>query len=237
MALRLHRPSYRNDAELGSELAWMQTLVQAGLSVPKPLACQEGHLLRRFGDRQVSLLSWLDGHPLGQSGKALEAWVGPLHFFELGKTLAHLHQASDAWSPPADFQRWSWDREGLLGDDPLWDRFWQNPALSNADKAVMVDFRQRASDALEEASDIDFGLVHADPVRENLLVQEGKVQLIDFDDGGWGYRLFDLATALRPNKSEPNYNALKSALSDGYHQVRALDLSLLSLFECTGLQL
>ena len=56
------------------------------------------------------------------------------------------------------------------------------------------------------------------------------VQLIDFDDGGFGYRLFDIATTLLNNRNEPDYNALKSALIEGYLSVRQIDLDALDLF-------
>lgn len=48
--------------------------------------------------------------------------------------------------------------------------------------------------------------------------------------GGFGYRLFDLATTLLKNLAEPNYEDLKAALLAGYEEERTLDLELLDLF-------
>ena len=46
-------------------------------------------------------------------------------------------------------------------------------------------------------NDLDYGLIHADSVRDNMLVDKsGKVSLIDFDASGYGFRLFDIATLL-----------------------------------------
>ena len=36
-----------------------------------------------------------------------------------------------------------------------------------------------------------------DLVRENVMVDGDKLQLIDFDDGGFGFNLYDLATTQR----------------------------------------
>ena len=78
---------------------------------------------------------------------------------------------------------------------------------------------------------INIGLIHADLVRENMLVQGDTVRFIDFDDSGFGYRIFDLATALLQNINEPDYAELQAALCEGYAERRSLpDIGLLPLF-------
>ncbi len=54
--------------------------------------------------------------------------------------------------------------------------------------------------------------------------------MIDFDDGGYGFRLFDIATALVKYLDQPDYAALKDALTQGYLSVRPLDPAPLDLF-------
>jgi Ser/Thr protein kinase RdoA (MazF antagonist) len=68
-------------------------------------------------------------------------------------------------------------------------------------------------------------LIHADPVRENVLIDENHVQLIDFDDGGYGFRLFDLATVLLKCRSEPDFSMLSEKMQAGYHSIRELDVT------------
>ena len=77
---------------------------------------------------------------------------------------------------------------------------------------------------------LDYGLIHADPVRENIMFDGTDLYLIDFDDAGFGFRLFDLATALIKNRQEPDYPDLRDAMLNGYRQERALDTSALDLF-------
>ena len=41
-----------------------------------------------------------------------------------------------------------------------------------------------------------FGLIHADAHLDNVLFDGQQARLIDFDDCGFGYRIYDVAVAL-----------------------------------------
>jgi Ser/Thr protein kinase RdoA (MazF antagonist) len=150
-------------------------------------------------------------------------------FRALGAEVARLHAACDAWDPPDGFRRCRWDMDGLLGETPVWGRFWDNPTLDTGTRDLFRRVRQVARDRLGRANH-DLGLIHADLVRENVLLDGPVIRLIDFDDGGFGFRAFDLATVLLKTIAEPDYPALKAALIDGYLSRRALDLTHLDLF-------
>lgn len=230
-ALRLHRAGYRSDAELRSELQWMGALARGGLSVPAPILSDTGDVLHGVDGMQVDLLTWLSGVPVGETGKDLKVSDRQGLFRELGRDMAMLHEISDAWVAPEAFERCRWDREGLLGETPLWDRFWENPTLEPEDKDLFLELRNVANAELARLEDkLDFGLIHADLVRENILIGPDGLQLIDFDDSGYGFRLFDIATALIKNMGEDDYPALQSALLDGYRSLRQIETSALELF-------
>ena len=230
-ALRLKRPGYRHDTELLAELQWLAAMHDAGLHVPLPRPALSGALLETIGAQRVDVISWLPGQPLGNSRAPLMLEDGPAVFRQLGSDMARLHEASDAWAKPDGFRRCAWDVDGLLGDAPLWGPFWQNPTLDETTRILFENFRDVArKDLARQAGDFDYGLIHADLVRENVLVDGSDLKLIDFDDGGWGFRLFDVATALFKNHREPAYPALRSALIEGYHARRPLDTSALDLF-------
>ena len=230
-ALRLHRQGYRSDAELRSELAWMAAVAEGGLSVPSPTRTAGGEYLAHIDGIQVDFLTWLNGRTLGDALASCVRVDRRSLFFALGREMARLHQVSDAWSPPQFFDRVHWDRDGLLGQAPLWDRFWENPELTAADRDLFDRFRCAASDKLEEIGPtLDFGLVHADLVPGNVLVDSNTLRLIDFDDGGFGYRLFDVATALLKHMSMADYPQLQNGLIEGYHSIRPLDVAELDLF-------
>lgn len=230
-ALRLHRARYRTDAELWSELQWMAELSRGGLNVPAPVLSAQGEALHRVEGIQVDVLTWLRGAPIGETGTPLKARDRTGLFQQLGAAMARMHALSDDWVPPQGFIRCHWDCAGLVGDTPLWGRFWENPSLSDQQRALMRQVREVLHSQLSRLShSLDYGLIHADLVRENVLAHEGALQLIDFDDAGFGFRLFDLATTLLKNRSEPDYLALKQALISGYLSVRDIDLSALDLF-------
>ncbi|NIZ13154.1 phosphotransferase enzyme family protein [Phaeobacter sp. HF9A] len=230
-ALRLRRPGLRSPAELRSELEWLDAMARAGLSVPRPKPSRAGNFLEAIEGTQVDLLAWRPGRPLGTSREPLRLENPEAVFFTLGQDIARLHQASDAFAPKEGFTRLRWDIEGLLGEVPLWGRFWDNPSLAPETRSLLVAFRQQARhDLTQLAGALDFGLTHADLVRENVLLDGDQLHLIDFDDGGYGFRLFDIATALFKNRKEPAYEALKSALIAGYRSKRPLDTAPLDLF-------
>ena len=229
LALRLHRKGYRTDAELASELDWMAAVSRGGLSVPAPIPSLSGAVLHHVDGVQIDALTWLSGITLAPD--ALDQTARPRVFHTLGRDMARFHEISDAWDPPPDFERAAWDRAGLLGEAPLWDRFWDNPHLSPDDRTLFANFRHSADAALAKLeTDLDYGLIHADLVPANVLVDGASLHFIDFDDGGFGFRLFDVATALLKHMGAADYPALRDSLLAGYRSVRDLDAGALDLF-------
>ena len=67
-----------------------------------------------------------------------------------------------------------------------------------------------------------FGLIHADLHLDNALFWRGEVRVIDFDDCGFGYWLYDIAVALWELRHRDDYGRFRAALIDGYAQHRPL---------------
>ena len=208
----------------------MDALAQGGLQVPRPVPAQSGALVENVGDTLVDLLTWLPGRPIGSQGQ-LEVTNRQDLCRALGVLLARLHDISDSWTPPPGFTRPAWDRAGLLGDRPLWGPFWDNPDLTAAQRALLLAARAKADAHLARiAPGLDYGLIHADALSENILIHDGALSLIDFDDGGWGFRDFELATFLMRFLPAPDYPALRAALLEGYATRRVVDPATLDLF-------
>lgn len=214
-ALRLHRAGYQSGDAIRSELWWCAELARVGLSVPGPLPTLDGSLLVALPDgRHASAIAWLEGEALGE---AAQPFTRPLTevldlYHALGALLARVHRATDALTLPPGFTRPRWDREGLVGESPHWGRFWDHPAATPDQRALLV----RARDALRERLAGDSGLIHADVLRENVLVNGRSVSLIDFDDSGFGFRLYDLGTALVQTVRHPEHPQLRDALMAGF---------------------
>jgi Ser/Thr protein kinase RdoA (MazF antagonist) len=228
-ALRVHRPGYQTEASLDSELAWMAALRQdAGLPVPEPRPSLDGRLRVQAsvpgipGPRNVSLLTWI-------KGRRIASGLRPAHFWALGQLVARMHEHAAHWQPPAWFTRRHWDWEGLFGDQAGFDlharEVWalvpdQHRASFEAvarETRQVMDKRGKAPDA--------FGLIHADLSiggEGNVLFHRGQARPLDFDDCGYGYWVYDWATALAHWQTHPQWSVYRGALLDGYAGVRPL---------------
>jgi len=241
-ALRIHRAGYHDEAALRSELVWMAHLRANGLAVPRPIPARDGRLLVRlpaghgFQEQHADAMSWVHGTPLGASGAPLSLQGERLAStsFTIGAAMARMHAITDAWMLPSDFVRPSWDCEGLLGETPLWGRFWDCAGLSDAQRGALSNLRLRLQSELKaQGPSLDYGLIHADLVRENVFVDRGKIAFLDFDDSGFGWRIFDIATALIKNRAEPDYASIERSLIAGYRSERLISddaLATLPLF-------
>lgn len=226
-ALRLHRQGYQDDKAIRSELWWCAALAEKGVAVPAALPARDGKLLVRLSNgRNASVIDWVEGEALGEAGVAFDKPVATIlaEHRALGRLLADLHGATDSLSLPADFTRPRWDIDGLVGENPFWGRFWEHPSATLAQAKVLQAARAYLRDSLTaHAEDGDFGPIHADVLRENVLVNGTKLSLIDFDDSGFGFRLYDLGTVLSQNLFEPAFDQIRAALIAGYTETRAAD--------------
>ncbi len=216
-ALRLHRPGYQSLAAIRSELLWCADLCARGFPAVQPIPTLDGALCADSRPRAASLLRWCDGRQIGAAGEPLPGTAADRAALlaRVGDLIARLHDATDAFAPPADFQRPAWNTEGLVGEAPLWGRFWESPALTPAEARHLAGLRHDLRDALENWHG-DYGLIHSDVLRENLLAGPDGLSLIDFDDCGWGYRSQDLASALSQSLGDADLAAQARALLAGY---------------------
>src|SRR4051812_2402019 len=241
VVLRVHRCGYHSDEALQSERTWMQALQDHGIEVPRHVLSTSGRSFERAhidgfeGERQVDVFHWIAGQQLGsvERGVALDGAADV--YRKVGRLAARLHNQSSAWSMPAGFLRHAWDAEGLAGEQPFWGRFWDLAALTAPQRQLFVELRQslwRDLHAFGTAPD-RYGLIHADLVPENILVDGDALQVIDFDDAGYGWHMFEIATSLYFIRRDSIYRQARDAVIEGYRQHRKLPeehLALLPMF-------
>lgn len=229
-ALRIHRAGYHSDAALNSELQWMNALKESGILAPAVIPGVDGKLYQLVSadgvpeERQCDLLEWLDGKSIGTIEGDIEVDRVYENYRAIGRLAARLHNHAADWEIPQGFTRHAWDEDGLLGEEPLWGRFWELSALNEDQRRLIVEAREKAFGALEDigkSKDV-YGLLHADFVPENLLYCEDEIGLIDFDDSGFGWHLFDIATTLFFHLGESHYEDAYTGLIEGYRSVRDL---------------
>jgi len=117
----------------------------------------------------------------------------------------------------------------------VWGRFWELEALTSRQRALFEQLRARIGRGLAAfgmTSD-RFGMIHADLVPENILVDGKRLRIIDFDDAGFGWHMFEIATSLYFIRRESFYEVARDALIAGYRRHRRLPdehLHLLPMF-------
>ena len=225
--LRIHRPNYQTSAAIASELQWMAFLSTKGIETPVPIKAVNGNLITSTSNNlQATMVSWIEGEQLQAIHEKVADTtdlIGKIYFL-LGGLIAQIHNASDTFELPMGFERHRWDIAGFLGENPLWGRFWDNPALAPDDRKYLLDLKAVLTTHLQEflADEGDFGLIHADVISENVLVEKGQPTIIDYDDAGFGFRMYDLAVPLYRFYPSPNFSGLADLLQKGYTVYRPL---------------
>jgi Ser/Thr protein kinase RdoA (MazF antagonist) len=218
--LRLHRPGYQSGASIASELAWLAAIrADTGLPVPRALPGWDGEALQEVAAGRFAVLF---AHEPGREPQPADDLV-PL-FETIGAYAAQLHRHARTWTPPAGFTRQRWSADNVLGRPGLWGDWRAAPGVAGRVRAVLdrLERRLRADLAAYGAGPDRFGLVHADMRLANLLVTPGRTTLIDFDDCGLCWFVYDLAASLSFIEADPRVPALKAAWFEGYARHGAL---------------
>ncbi len=226
--LRVHRPGYRSDDDIRSEAAWMRALAADGFAIPAVLATRDGDVLHVAKEntvpeaRQCDLIGWVNGRPLGslERGVDLDADGVRSAYRTIGELAARLHDQANAWTRPATFSRPCWDIDSLVGDNPVFGRFWELEVLDDEQRGILLRARDRARQRLEALGPVR-QLVHGDLIPDNVLVDGDRLNLIDFDDCGWSWPLFELATSVFPLLVSGGFDAGLEGFLAGYAEVRA----------------
>lgn len=222
VVLRVHRAGNHEAAEIASERAWVAALHEAATvptAAPLPLGGKETGVIAVDGrKRHVSAFAFLTGE-----APAADARL-PARFAALGELTARLHAQARAWTPPAFFRRRRWDFAAMLGPQPRWGDWRAAPGLRASDRAALEGASADLADRLARfgTSPARFGLIHADLRLANLLADGDRLAVIDFDDCGEGWFLYDFAAAVSFLEDSPALPALAEAWVAGYRRAGAL---------------
>lgn len=235
-AVRVHRADYHTPDHLDWQVRWCRALTDDSVvrtaitfdTVDGRAYVERAH--REIPEpRLVSVLSWEPG----RSMKDVER-PGTETFETLGTLLGKIHVHGRTWSERERFVGMRWDVDQFLGDDAILGAFWDTPLLGDDEKRVMSTFRRHAIAELTEfgVGPDRFGIVHGDLLPQNLLLHEGEITVLDFDDCGHGWYLMEIATALLGVAHGEHYLESRAALLEGYRrhcEIDEADLEMLPL--------
>ncbi len=240
--LRLSRPGYHEHDALASELAWTAALREARVvSTPRWLPTATGEPMACLPpaspgepSRHAVLFGYARGeHPADASGSA---------FAEIGELAARLHAHSRSWRKPAGFHRFSWDLADALGCGEAAPGRWGHwrPGYEPAERRVLQEAETQLRQALSSYGyDAErYGLIHADLRAANLLLSgdgggitapTSSVTVIDFDDCGYGWFLYDLAASVSFLEHRPELPELVTGWLEGYRRTATVSTADLSV--------
>lgn len=224
--LRLHRTDYHNKEAIECELAWLDALRRDQvIEVPGYFPGLDGVAVQWAQNSQVPegryfvLFAFVDGQAPDESSDLQSG------FETLGGIAARCHDHVCQWQRPDGFERLVWDSEAVFGTNPTWGN-WRDgpgvtPSVRNVLEQVEIAVKQRLG-AFGKSPD-RYNLIHADMRLANLLVGSSGTRLIDFDDCGLGWFMYDFAAAISFIEDDPRIPSLKAAWLQGYRKIRNLD--------------
>lgn len=194
---RVHRYGYQDAGSIISELAWTAALrADCEVFTPAVVPTVSGEpiviLPRPEGDRHVVAFTLVPGETGEESPH-------PISAYDLGVLTARMHQQVESWAPPAGFRRFHWDADACLGPDARWGSWTVAPGVADTDHPTLAAATARilANLAAYGQGSDRYGLVHADLRSANLMIDDTlRLTVIDFDDCGYGWFLYDLATVV-----------------------------------------
>jgi Ser/Thr protein kinase RdoA (MazF antagonist) len=224
LVVRVHRIGYSSLQEIRSELQWILAL-RAGLVVDTtlPVAGCDGEfvqLLPSPAGRTQRLAVAFERLP-GKEPDRHDA----VHWFEkLGQITAHMHGHARRWILPQGFCRKRWDVDDMVGPQAHWGPWRAAMGLSEPGARSIEQALARIRLRLDRFGRAagQFGLVHADMRLANLLVDGTHLRIIDFDDCGFSWFLYDSAAAISFIEHETFVPELLGAWLAGYRSVASI---------------
>jgi Ser/Thr protein kinase RdoA (MazF antagonist) len=236
IVIRVQRTGYSSRDAIRSELAWIKALNDSGTVITAaPVKCSDGGYVADMQTasgqkRMVVAFQRLPGTEpkIGQEGL-------PYWFEKIGCLSAKMHAHSRAWKRPEWFTRRVWDWDGIIGDRAYWGRWQDSIGLTEQGHDAIARVLAIIKPILDRygTSPDRFGVIHADMRAANLIIDGSRLQVIDFDDMGFGWYLFDFATSVSFMDQDPSAPSLLAAWIKGYESEAPLseyEKSLLPVF-------
>lgn len=258
--LRLSRPGYHTEEELQAEIIWMLKLQEGfesredkqvfngmdlqrrfDFNMRRPVSGDDGQYLYIVKDQNGcsyygSIFTYLSGVPL----EDIPLREQPIWFERLGEVTALFHQQTKDWKESSELPRFRWNYDTMIGEKAIWGD-WRSvcaaeeAALSkkSMDRLYCADRMIYEKLQVYGITENRYGLIHGDLRGANLLIENNRLGIIDFDDCGYGWYMQDLAAAISFMETEEIIPELIQAWITGYRRQAVLtqaDLDMIPTF-------
>ncbi len=224
--LRVHRENYHTRTAIECELAWSRDLNDnGGVSAPGYYLGNDGEAIQQGiveglpAPRFMVMFEFVEGVEPDESHDLVAS------FEELGGIAAKTHIHSAGWRRPENFERLIWDLDTVFGLAATWGNWRDAPNVTAEINGILQRVEDTVIRRLERfgKDSSRFGLIHADMRLANLLVDDsGNTRLIDFDDCGLGWFMYDFAAGISFMEDHPLVPEMKASWVRGYRNVRPL---------------
>ena len=223
--LRIHREDYHTETAIACEHAWSRSLnEEGGVKTPDILPGRNGSTIQSATStalgqkRYLAMFEFVEGSEPDQQDDLTGG------FEELGEIAAKTHLHSIDWERPEPFERLVWDLDTVFGKEATWGNWRDGPNIGQQTREVLEKVEATVIERLTRygRGTDRFGLIHADMRLANLLITKGETRLIDFDDCGLGWLMYDFAAGISFMEDDPRIPELKQAWVRGYRSVRPL---------------
>lgn len=223
--LRVHREGYHSRNAIFWELAWMRALrADGGVFAPLPIAGRNGEEIQSGivdgleRPRHMVLFEFVEGVEPDEDQDLREP------FRQLGEICARTHLHSISWVRGEGFERLIWDEAHIFRPNMIWGDWRMAPGVGKVERDILERQEQvlRRRLASYGKGEEVFGLIHADMRLANLLIHDNAPRLIDFDDCGLGWYLYDFAAGISFIEDNPDIPDLLACWLEGYEKVRPL---------------
>ncbi|MCP3030846.1 phosphotransferase [Halobacillus sp. A1] len=186
--LRITHSSHRTKEEIEAELEWVNFLCSAGIPAASALASARHRRVEEVkadgSSFFISLFEKAPGSPVKITDKSFDQEL----FFSWGKTVGKMHNVTKGFQPTRG-RRKRWDEDDLL-DFPLYlDSIEDSQVIEKGEKL------KKRIQSLQESKE-RFGLIHSDLHHGNFFMDNGRVNVFDFDDSCYFYYVSDIAIPL-----------------------------------------
>lgn len=220
--VRVSQPGYvGGPAAVASEIAWLNALHEIdGVNLINPVPTVRGMFVTKI--RDLNDVSWMVVSTKFVEGTVLEDLDDPSAYYKtIGSWAAKFHAQSRAWKQPYGFKRFTWDLSDMVGTAPRWGR-WETANLNALQRRLCDAALDKALKVMAHAprDAQSWGLIHADLRPSNIIRgDDGTLTVIDFDDAGYSWYLYDYAASLSFIEHKEYAPDLAKAWMRGYESV------------------